>query len=185
MRSKLFLAFFAVSFFVACGKTKEEKAVTQSEVVGSEKIRGVVALYDSVHVRALRGDTLGLVTVLVSDSMYRHGVWPATPSYDPEREEVWNLVIGMHKANSTKGLRRMLLDLQQYHDELIETPDFKQEAVPAGILYHAPKRERERGGLRLFGSALCDSEEMCQVLSYNQGGMKGGPVENDTESEIQ
>lgn len=165
----------------ACGEARraEEPPPAQSPLVGSESVDGLAALHDTVHARALRGDTLGLLRVLVNDSTYRAHVWPVSPVYE-EREEVWNFVIGMHKANSVKGMRRLLGDILVPGNGAVEFPDFGTTEIPGGVLYYAPKSERGKGGVRLFGSALC-LEDACRVLSYNQGGAKGSEGSEGTK----
>ncbi len=163
----------------ACGSDRREaEAQPQSPLVGSETVTGITALHDTVYARALRGDTVGMVRVLVNDSVYRARIWPTSASYDPDRESVWEFVISMHKANSTKGLRRLMGDVLEPSHGSPVFPVFEPTEIEGGTVYHAPKRELDRGGLRLFGSALC-IEGTCQVISYNQGGVKGGPVDRD------
>lgn len=183
------LALVLAGILAACGgegRRPEEspapqaRSTTQSPIVGSETVTGLEALHDTVHARALRGDTLGLLRILVNDSVYRTHVWPVSDAYE-DREEVWNFVIGLHKANSVKGMRRLLSDILVAANGKVGFPKFGTSGIPGGVLHYAPKGERERGAVRLFGSALC-LDGACQVLSYNQGGMKGGPSsENDAE----
>ncbi len=166
-------------FLAACGKAREAPVV-QSPLVGSETVTGLNALQDTVMARALRQDSLGLLRITLNDESYRMHVWPVSVAYEPDREEVWNFVNGIHKANSLKGMRRLMADIRIPDHGPVETPDFQKIEVSGGTLYFAAKRERERGGIRMFGSALCLGEA-CQVVSYNQGGAKGGSPENDAD----
>src|SRR5690606_33602832 len=131
--------------------------------------------------RAVRGDTLGLLRVLVSDSLYRTVVWPVSPAYEPDREEVWKLVTSMHKANSNKGLRRLLHDIGLPESGPVLRLPLGETAVEGGILHELAKTEKTAGGLVLFASALCLQNTGCQVLSYAQGGNRGALIPDDTE----
>ena len=166
----------SAALFAACGPERgsssspPSSSPTDSARTGSERVAGVVALLDTVSARARRGDTPGLLRVQVDDVTYRAHVWPLSATYEPAREEVWDFVIGLHKANSSKGLRRLLSDIDAPHPVEIESPEFAVVEIPGGTLHMAAKRDRARdGSVRLFGSALC-LESGCQVVSYNQGG---------------
>jgi hypothetical protein len=180
----------------ACGKTREageavpspqsNPPATQSFLIGSEQTPDLASLQDTVEARALRGDTLGLLRLMVNDSVYRTVVWPTTPSYEPEREEVWNLVMSMHKANSNKGLRRLMYDILQPEDGPALRPALGATEIPGGTLHALPKTTRTSGGVMLFGSALCLTKatgQECQVLSYSQGGARGGSREDAADAE--
>lgn len=184
MRSRTLLLFgLAALTLSACGrKSAEENPGAQSPLVGSEFVADLAALHDTVAARAARGDTVGLVRILVNDSTYRRVVWPTTPAFDSTREEMWNFAIGLHKANSVKGLRRLLADIAQPESGDPVVPAFGLQPVAGGLLHYAPRRERDERGLRLFGSALC-LEDGCQVLSYAQGGFKGGNTDETADDE--
>lgn len=164
----------SVALFAACGSnhgsSSSPSTTANSVQVNSQYVAGLSALLDTVGARARRGDTLGLLRVQVDDVTYRAHVWPLAATYEPAREEVWDFVIGLHKANSSKGLRRLLSDIGAPHPVEIESPEFTVVEIPGGTLHMAAKRDRARdGSVRLFGSALC-LESGCQVVSYNQGG---------------
>jgi hypothetical protein len=178
---------------LACGKTPENakdkskavlqaaKPAVQSPVIGSERIPTLDGLYDTVAVRALRGDTLGLLRLMVNDSIYREIVWPVTPAYEPDREEVWNLVMSMHKSNSNKGLRRLLHDIAQPESgEVLRLP-LGKTPVQGGILHDLPKTAKTESGVVLFASALCLDGAGCQVLSYAQGPQRGPASGNEND----
>lgn len=177
-----------ILLLAACGKGREVddaapaqaaglQSRAQSPLIGSEYGSNLASLRDTVEARALRGDTLGLLLLMVNDSVYKEVVWPTTPSYEPEREEVWNLVMSMHKANSNKGLRRLMHDILQPEEGPVLRPALETSETKNGVLYSLPKTTSTGPGVMLFGSALCltkaDGQE-CQVLSYSQGGGRGG-----------
>lgn len=189
MRSESFagptpaLALLLAFTFVACGDSRPDKgspqagvrggeAPVQSPLVGSESVQGLQALHDTVHARAVRGDTLGLLRLFVRDSVYRALVWPTQPSYEPDRDEVWMLVGGMNKANSNKGLRRLLADLEGGGSQRPPLPAFTLKEVEGGMLHAREKSELARGELSLFAAALCLGDH-CQVLTYANAGMAG------------
>jgi len=165
----------------ACGKSAEkstdkvqsEKPVAQSPLIGSDRVSDLASLHDTVSARALRGDTLGLLRLMVNDSVYREVVWPVMPAYEPDREEVWNLVMSMHKSNSNKGLRRLMHDIVQPESGDVLRLPLGKTPVVGGILYEIAKTEKTESGIVLFGSALCLEASGCQVLSYAQGGQRG------------
>lgn len=182
MRS--FVAAAALAFlsagFSGCGKKSEdggaprpvpEPAPAQSPLVGSESVASLRALHDTVYARASRGDTLGLLRLFVRDSVYRAVVWPTQPSYEPDRDEVWMLVSGMNKANSNKGLRRLLSDVG-LDAAAPKAPEFNAKDVDGGKVHSREKRELRPGELSLFAAALC-RESGCQVLTYANAGRVG------------
>lgn len=185
-RPTLFTAVFAAVFAVGVVACKDGRTVpgdqgevrtaasvgTQAPLVGSESVRGFAALHDTVYARALRGDTLGLLRLFVRDSLYREVVWPTQPSYEPERDDVWMLVSGMNKANSNKGLRRLLADIGEPGHARPALPAFSRKDVEGGALYAREKSELTRGELSLFAAALC-LEGKCQVLTYANAGTVG------------
>jgi hypothetical protein len=166
---------------VACGKSQDqtEKPApssdrsVQSSLVGSEWVADLSALHDTVEARAARADTLGLLQLMVNDSVYREVVWPTTPSYEPEREEVWNLVMSMHKSNSNKGLRRLLHDIGHPESGDVLRLALAPTDFGGGQIHELAKTSRTGSGVVLFGSALCVDTRGCQVISYGQGGQRG------------
>lgn len=180
------LVAFGVSTFVmvGCGKSDDKakvdsavsKSVVQSSLIGSESVANLAALHDTVAARAARGDTVGLLRLMVNDAVYRTVVWPTMPSYEPEREEVWNLVMSMHKPNSNKGLRRLLHDIVQSESGPVIRLPLTPTSVEGGVLHEIAKTtptDTRLTGVALFGSALCLDASGCQVLSYAQGGQRG------------
>lgn len=163
----------------------------QSVLVGRESVSGLEALHDTVHARALRGDTLGLLRIFVRDSVYREVVWPTQPSYEPDRPEMWMLVSGMNKANSNKGLRRLLGDLADPGDLADfanegavkpRVPVFSRKEVAGGVVYAREKSMLVRGELSLFAAALC-RDDGCQVMTYANAGFAGKPRGGGSDSE--
>lgn len=163
----------------------------QSVLVGRESVSGLEALHDTVHARALRGDTLGLLRIFVRDSVYREVVWPTQPSYEPDRPEMWMLVSGMNKANSNKGLRRLLGDLADPGDLADfanegavkpRVPVFSRKEVAGGVVYAREKSMLVRGELSLFAAALC-RDDGCQVMTYANAGLAGKPRGGGSDSE--
>ena len=171
--------------FAGCGRSHEAskagppgKAAAQSPLIGSHRAADLTALLDSVEARALRGDTLGLLRLFVNDSDYKNHVWPTTPSYEPDRPEVWNFVMSLHKANSNKGLRRMMYDILEPAAGPALRPSFVAKPVPGGTLHESGQAAEMERGVLLFGSALCLEGLGCQVLSFSRAGQKGGSGEN-------
>jgi|GEM_PF-5207330 len=179
---------FVSALVTGCGKsdTKADAPKTdsassqptakQSPLIGSESVVDLTSLHDTVAARAARGDTVGLLRLMVNDSVYRAVVWPTMPSYEPEREEVWNLVMSMHKPNSNKGLRRLLHDIAQPESGPVIHLPLSATPVQGGQLHEIAKTaqvDRKLAGVALFGSALCRDGAGCQVLSYAQGGQRG------------
>lgn len=152
----------------------------QSSIVGAESVRGLEALHDTVHARAWRGDTLGLLRLFVRDSVYHTVVWPTQPSYEPDRPEMWMLVSGMNKANSNKGLRRLLADVRDAGVAKPRVPVFTRKEVAGGVVHAREKRDLIRGELSLFAAALCQGDG-CQVLTYSNAGLVGKPRDDDSE----
>ena len=186
MRSNILSLFAAGSLVLlsaglsGCGKKADDRAKSrpapesapvQSSLVGSESAVSLQVLHDTVYARALRGDTLGLLRLFVRDSVYRAVVWPTQPSYEPDRDEVWMLVSGMNKANSNKGLRRLLADIE-LDAAAHGIPEFKVKDVAGGKVHSREKRELRPGELSLFAAALC-REGGCQVLTYANAGRVG------------
>jgi hypothetical protein len=184
MRSKIALLALA-AFLAACGKEKPaEKASApqaadtsraasgQSRLVGSESAADLAALEDSVRARALRGDTVGLVRLMLNDSAYREFIYPVSPAYDSSREEVFRFVAGMHKANSVKGLKRLLADAREI-SEGSPANRFDARNIPGGVLHEASAAAPNTAGVRLFSAAFCRSQG-CQVVSFAEAGAYGG-----------
>jgi hypothetical protein len=162
------------------GGNETAKVVVQSPLIGSEKVGDLASLHDSVAARASRGDTLGLLKLMVNDSVYRAVVWPSTPSYEPEREEVWDFVMAMHKSNSNKGLRRLIHDIAQPEAGAVIRLPLVPVPVRGGILHELAKTSKTESGVVVFASALCLENVGCQVLSYAQGGQRGAGVAEET-----
>jgi len=189
-------AFLAACALFACGDARDavpsrgelraaaaDAEAHQSSLVGSERVTGLKALHDTVHVRALRGDTLGLLRLFVRDSVYRAIVWPSQPSYEPDRPEMWMLVGGMNKANSNKGLRRLLADVSEAGAVKPRLPLFTRKEVAGGVVHSREKRELVRGELSLFAAALCQ-DDGCQVLTYANAGLVGKPRDADAADNL-
>jgi hypothetical protein len=184
MPSKLAILVFA-AFLAACGKEKPAEkspagpdssraaASGQSRLVGSERAADLAALEDSVRVRALRGDTVGLVRLMLNDTEYREFIYPVSPAYDSSREEVFKFVAGMHKANSIKGLKRLLADARDPSAGVSGAGSFGARAIPGGVLHEAIATSAGASGFRLFSAAFCRPEG-CQVVSFAEAGAHGG-----------
>ncbi|MDQ3002809.1 MAG: hypothetical protein M3Y08_16295 [Fibrobacterota bacterium] len=184
MRTKILIPILAASIFVALAlflqnrggtgigtavpkpiapSSESRPAVTP--ITGQESAGSLKALADSVRVRALRGDTLGLIRLLIDDTLFRRHVWPASPSFD-ERENTFQFVRGMDKANSAKGLRRMLHDVQSLGAG--RTPEsLSVDSVPVkdGVVHTVKPTD----GVRLFGGAL-EVNGAFRVLNYSESG---------------
>jgi hypothetical protein len=183
------------TLLAACGKSGNTanraaaappaKSAGQSSLIGSERVVDLAALHDTVAARAARGDTVGLLRLMVNDSVYRAVVWPTMPSYEPGREEVWNLVMSMHKPNSNKGLRRLLHDIAQPEAGPVIRLPLTPKPVEGGRLHESAKATPNTPsltGVVLFGSALCLETSGCQVLSYAQGGQRGAGISPEPEN---
>lgn len=142
---------------------------------GRDSVAGLQALADTVRARALRGDTLGLIRLLIDDTLFRRHVWPSSPAYDPTRESVFQFVRGMDKANNAKGLRRMLHDVQTLGASGV--PDaiaFDTTPAAGGTLYILkPVRS-----VRLFGGALAVNG-VYRVLNYSESGASQGALASE------
>jgi hypothetical protein len=165
----------------ACGKSEKEKSgaepAPKKTVIGTDWVSTLPALSDTVRARAARGDTVGLVRLMVGDSVYRRNIYPISPAFDSGREEVFRFVIGMHKANSNNGLKRLLYDIQDPQNGEILVPVFDSVPTREGRLHEAAWDPKSRG-IRLFGSALC-LRSGCQVVSFARGGAKRQAQENE------
>lgn len=162
----------------ACGGDREKAEAASRETpragtLGTDGAPDLEALRDTVIARARRGDAPGLVRLMVDDSAYRHRVYPASPAYDPDQEGVFDLVLGMHKANTAKGLRRLLADVRDTARAAAGflNEEFRGTEVTGGVLYESAERPGARG-IRPFGSALC-AEGVCRVLSFSRAGFQG------------
>ena len=186
MRSNL--AILALSMLLAACGSKEKpveksssgksvdstraSASAQSPLVGSESLPDLATLADSVRVRALRGDTVGLVRLMLNDSAYREFLYPVAPAYDSSREEVFRFVAGMHKANSIKGLKRLLMDVRDASNGAPGPGTFDARPIPGGVLHEATAPSRSASGVRLFSAAFCRPQG-CQVASFAEAGAYG------------
>ena len=142
-----------------------ESRPVATPITGQESAGSLKALADSVRLRALRGDTLGLIRLLIDDSLFRRHVWPASPSFD-ERENAFQFVRGMDKANSAKGLRRMLHDVQSLGAGGIpESVSVDTVPVKDGVVHTVKPID----GVRLFGGAL-EVNGAFRVLNYSESG---------------
>lgn len=134
-------------------------------ITGQDSAGSLQTLADSVRVRALRGDTLGLIRLLIDDTLFRRHVWPVSPAYD-EREDAFRFVRGMDKANSAKGLRRMLHDVQTLGAGGVpESVSADTLPVAKGVVYTLKPTD----GVRLFGGAL-EVNGAYRVLNYSESG---------------
>jgi hypothetical protein len=138
----------------------------RGSLLGTDSVAGIHALLDTVEARLLRGDTVGLVRLMLDDSAWRTHVYPATSGYDPASEDAFQFLLGMHKANSAKALRRVLGDIRKPDS----TPAVVLRALdsvpaPGGMFYEIRPGE----GLRPFGSAFC-SGGSCKVATFGQPG---------------
>jgi hypothetical protein len=184
MRSKIvFLALAAL--LAACGGKEKpagkpaehadrpaDSASGQSSLVGSERAPDLAALADSVRARALRGDTVGLVRLMLNDAEYRAFIYPVSPAYDSSREEVYRFVSGMHKANSIKGLKRLLADAREPASATSAAGDFDARGIPGGVLHEAAEAAPNTSGFRPFSAVFCRPEG-CQVVSFAEAGAYG------------
>jgi hypothetical protein len=164
--------------FGACGSADKasSKPIPRQEgtELGRDQAASLEALVDSVMARARRGDTLGLVRLMVDDSVYRHAVYPLSDAYDSTREDVFEFVLGFHKLNTVKGLKGLLFDVSETPDSK-SVGDYSHVKIFGGGFYEAKALERGVTGIRPFGSAVCLSFG-CQVVSYGSAGLVGrGP----------
>lgn len=141
-------------------------AAAVSPITGQESAASLQALADTVRARALRGDTLGLIRLLIDDTLFRRHVWPASPAYDPARESAFQFVRGMDKANNAKGLRRMLYDVQSLGPAGVPDSIACDTVAAAGGALYVLKPVR---GVRLFGGALAVNGAY-RVLNYSESG---------------
>jgi hypothetical protein len=141
-------------------------------VVGTDRTRDVQSLIDTVEARLLRSDTVGLVRLMVDDSAYRRHIFPISSAYDSASEDAFKFVLGMHKANSAKGLRRVLAEVQRATEmqkpgdkPLSVTRDLDSLPVPGGMLYQS----RTGSGIRPFGTAL-QVGSVCRIATFGHPG---------------
>lgn len=129
--------------------TKQKPA--PGHLLGTDSAPNLHALFDTVEARLRRGDTVGLVRLMIDDSAYRRDIFPSSPAYDASSEDAFRFVLAMHKANSSKGLRRVLTDVLKPDSAravLLRAVD--SVPVPGGMVYHVLPGE----GIRPFGTAL-------------------------------
>lgn len=178
MSSKLFFpAAVSLALLVfACGRNREEPA--RAAVPGAEFAADLQALTDTVAARAARGDTVGLVRVMASDSAYRKNVYPLSPAYSATSENAFEFVIGMNKANSGKGLRRLLYDLQSAPGAPAAAAPLDTFPAAEGVVFAAARNLRGVRGMIFWSSALCRLAG-CQVVSYARAGRAGAEAENE------
>jgi hypothetical protein len=176
-----FACLLAAAALAACGKSDPAKSQPPSpgagsrpaSVVGSDQVPIAEALFDTVYARVRRGDTVGLARLLVDDSTFRRNVYPVSPAYDSSSESVFEFVLGFHKTNSAKGLKRLLRDAQDSGLAVLRVPNADTVKTPEGVLYVLPEYSGARPGLQLYGSVLCRPSG-CQVVSYAPAGARGG-----------
>jgi hypothetical protein len=180
------LAALVVFGLAACGRKETEKSSARplardtTRILGLDAAPDLAALRDTVRARGLRGDTLGLVRIMQDDSSYRREIYPLSEAYDPENEENFRFILGMHKANSVKGLKRLLRDIQDtVANGSILDEGFKSTAT-AGGTQHETRLSRDPG-IRLFGSAFCGADG-CRVVSFSEAGASGDKPENPASS---
>jgi hypothetical protein len=176
----------ALASLIGCKQSQPETSDTTSviaktetrtgSVIGSDQATSFKALLDTIRVRALRGDTVGLARLLVDDSVYRRNVYPVSPAYDSTRESVFTFVLGMHRTNNAKGLRRLLGDVSDkaHRGEItiLEVTPTAQTPTREGILHEISEYSGKKPGIQLSGSILCHKQG-CQVVSYAPAGAKG------------
>jgi len=132
-------------------------------IMGTDSVAGLSALQDTVRARAMRGDTVGLVRLMAGDSAYRRHIYPHSPAFDPNREEVFNFILTMHKANNAKGLRRLLGSLHADSGRTFyRSAGVDSLPTPGGMIY----RTRASDTLRLFSEAIRQGDWI-RVVSYS------------------
>lgn len=137
-------------------------------LLGRDSARDIQSLLDTAIARIRRRDTVGLVRLMVDDSAWRLHLWPVSNAYDPKSEDAFQFVLAMHKANSAKGLRRVLADAVKPDS----TPAtflrvLEDESLPGATLYHVMPGD----GVRPFGSALC-AGSACRIATFAQPGAR-------------
>ncbi len=141
----------------------ERPGAARPSILGTDSVRGLAALLDTLCARARRGDTVGLVRLMADDSAYRKHVYPRSPVFDSSREEVFRFALTMHKANNAKGLARMLRKVRENPDLAAAAPQpLDSIVIPGGALY----RTRSSDSLRLFSEALRQGPWI-RVVSYS------------------
>jgi hypothetical protein len=164
-------------------KTSPEKVMTEKSetvspksvpvsVVGTDSANDVQSLMDTIEARLRRSDTVGLVRLMVGDSAYRRHIFPTSSAFDSASEDAFYFVLGMHKANSVKGLRRVLAEVQRATEmqkpgdkPLVVTRDLDSLPVPGGMLYQS----RTGSGIRPFGTALRVGA-VCRIATFGHPG---------------
>lgn len=147
-------------------------------IMGTDSVSGLTALQDTVRARAMRGDTVGLVRLMTGDSAYRRHIYPHSPAYDRNREEVFQFVLTMHKANNAKGLRRLLGAMQTDSGRTAFRPaGVDSLPTPGGMIY----RTLASDSLRLFSEALRQGDWI-RVVSYS-GARSRPPVRDPMDPE--
>lgn len=161
--------------FTGCGSADKtsSKPIPRQEgtELGRDQAASLEALIDSVMARALRRDTLGLVRLMVDDSVYRHAVFPRSDAFDSTREDVFEFVLGFHKLNTVKGLKGLLHDVSESPDSKV-VGRYASVKIDGGVFYEAEAAEPGTIGIRPFGSAVC-LPFGCQVVSFASAGMSG------------
>jgi hypothetical protein len=148
------------------GKGAADGKPARGSLLGTDSAAGIQPLLDTVTARLLRGDTVGLVRLMLDDSAWRRNIYPSTAGYDSTSEDAFHFLLGMHKANSAKALRRVLAEVRKPDS----TPAVILRALdstpaPGGILYDV----RPGDGVRPFGSSFC-SNGTCKVATFGQPG---------------
>jgi hypothetical protein len=143
--------------------------------LGRDSAPDIESRLDSASARIRRRDTIGLVRLMVDDSAWRRHLWPVSNAYDPKSENAFQFVLAMHKANSAKGLRRVLADAVKPDSTpapLLRVVEI--EILPGATLHHV----LPGNGVRPFGSALCVASA-CRIATFAQpGARRRGPERN-------
>lgn len=140
-------------------------------LLGTDSAPDIRALLDTAETRLRRGDTVGLVRLMVDDSAYRRHIFPTSSAFDTSSEEAFRFVLSMHKANSAKGLRRVLTDARKPDSPPpVFLRGLDSVPVPGGMIYHVLSGE----GLRPFGTALRIGAS-CRIATFAQPGSTRRP----------
>lgn len=138
------------------------KKSAPGSLLGTDSVPDVLTLLDTVEARLRRGDTVGLVKLMLDDSAYRRHIFPTSQAYDPSSEEAFKFVLGMHKANSAKGLRRVLNSVQRPDSvKAVILRSLDSVSVPGGMIYQV----RQGEGVRPFGTAL-KTGTACRIATF-------------------
>lgn len=159
-------------------------------LVGTEWVGDSVALLDTLRARIGRQDTIGLVRLLVSESTFARDIYPQSPAYDSSRPDVFQFIYGMQKANSVKGLKRLLSDGTALPDSLrtaenefkLSAPVKKDRPHPAPDNAGIVRTYEVAGHAMLLAGAVLKTEKGWQVASYAGAGridLKNGNRDQD------